>query len=255
MENIKKNWKFLLFVCLIGLVGGFFTSFYILEMLNEAQLAPAVEKVGSVTALQFIAVLQTTIYAAIFGFFGLILSHKAGLWKPISFQRLTVAKVAALSVVLGVVVAIIDSQVFASMIPQVAAETQNAPSFPKIAAAFTYGAVVEEVMLRLFFMSLLAFGIYKLFYRKEESVPVKVLSVSNILAATLFALGHLPATSAFYGELTNPIVIRCMLFNGGFGLLFGYFYRRHGIHYAMLSHFGAHVGMITVNTFIFLMAK
>jgi hypothetical protein len=255
MKSIKQHWKFLLFVCLIGLVGGIFTSIYLLEMLNEAQLASAVEQVGSITALQCITVLQTTLYAVIFGVFGLILSHKAGLWKTISFQKSILFKVVIISVVLGVIVAILDNQVFSMLIPQVAAEKQKAPSFPYIVAAFTYGAVVEEVMLRLFFMSLFAFGIYKIFYRKEESVPVKVFSVANIIAALLFALGHLPATSALYGELTSSMVIRSILFNGGFGLLFGFFYRKHGIHYAMLAHFGAHIGMISVNTCTALMAQ
>ena len=86
MQIIKQHWKFLLFVCLAGLLGAYFTSVTILGMLNEVQIAMAVEKVGSVLNLQIIEFLQMTMYAVICGVLGLILSHKTGLWKPISFK-------------------------------------------------------------------------------------------------------------------------------------------------------------------------
>jgi membrane protease YdiL (CAAX protease family) len=68
-----------------------------------------------------------------------------------------------------------------------------------------------------------------------------VLVTANVVAALLFATGHLPATSMIFGSLTPLLLARCFLFNGGFGLLFGYLYRKHGIHYAMISHAMLHV--------------
>ena len=53
--------------------------------------------------------------------------------------------------------------------------------------------------------------------------------------------------------LTPMIVLRCFLFNGGMGLIFGRAYRKHGIHYAMLSHIFAHVGMKLISAIIILM--
>ena len=41
--------------------------------------------------------------------------------------------------------------------------------------------------------------------------------------------------------LTPLLLFRCFLFNGGFGLLFGYLYRKHGILYAMICHALLHV--------------
>ena len=41
--------------------------------------------------------------------------------------------------------------------------------------------------------------------------------------------------------LTPMIVLRCMLLNGGFGLAFGWLYRKHGLRYAMIAHGGCHV--------------
>ena len=60
-------------------------------------------------------------------------------------------------------------------------------------------------------------------------------------AALLFAAGHLPATVGIFGTLTPPVLVRCFLLNGGFGLVFGRLYRRYGIQYAMLSHAVLHI--------------
>jgi membrane protease YdiL (CAAX protease family) len=60
-----------------------------------------------------------------------------------------------------------------------------------------------------------------------------VFAAANIISALLFAAGHLPATIGIFGEVTPLILVRCFLLNGGFGLLFGAFFQRWGIHYAM----------------------
>ena len=115
------------------------------------------------------------------------------------------------------------------------------PTIPYLLATVTYGAVIEEVMLRLFFLSLVAWILWKVFARKQQSAPTWVLVTANVAAALLFAAGHLPATVMTFGTLTPLLLVRCFLFNGGFALMFGYLYRKHGIHYAMISHAMLHV--------------
>jgi membrane protease YdiL (CAAX protease family) len=68
-----------------------------------------------------------------------------------------------------------------------------------------------------------------------------VIIAANVIAAVLFAAGHHPATIVMFGELTPLILFRCFLLNGGFGLVFGYFYQKYGIQYAMISHAGCHI--------------
>ena len=98
-------------------------------------------------------------------------------------------------------------------------------------------------MLRLFFMSLIAFVIWKVFSKKSDSenIPTYVFVAANIVAALVFAAGHLPATSLIFGKLTPLILFRCFLLNGGFGLIFGWLYRKHGVVYAMLGHALFHI--------------
>jgi membrane protease YdiL (CAAX protease family) len=67
-----------------------------------------------------------------------------------------------------------------------------------------------------------------------------VLVVANVVAAMLFAAGHLPATEMTFG-LTPMLVFRCFLLNGGLGLAFGWLYRKFGLRYAMIAHGAYHV--------------
>ena len=97
-------------------------------------------------------------------------------------------------------------------------------------------------------MSLIAWLVWKLFFRKAEAAPAAAIILANVLAALLFAAGHLPSTVAFFGGLTPLLILRCFLFNGGFGLFFGAVYRRYGIQYAMLSHALLHVVSKTIWT-------
>ena len=97
------------------------------------------------------------------------------------------------------------------------------------------GGIIEEVMMRLFFMSLVVFIIKTKYHLKKKEIPTKIYVIANIIAALLFAVGHLPSTATMTA-LTPVIIIRCFLFNGGLGLVFGYLYRKYGIGYAMLSH-------------------
>ncbi|MBQ7014759.1 MAG: CPBP family intramembrane metalloprotease [Clostridia bacterium] len=114
------------------------------------------------------------------------------------------------------------------------------PTIPYLAATVTYGAVIEEIMLRLFTMSLTAFVLHRLFQKNKELPSDSILIIANILSALLFAAGHLPATVTTIGS--SPIIIlRCFLLNGGIGLLFGRLYRKYGLRYAMIAHGGCHI--------------
>lgn len=113
-------------------------------------------------------------------------------------------------------------------------------SVPKVVAGLLVGGVIEEVMMRLFVMSLLALILSKLFGKGETDIPVWVSAAANIISALLFAAGHLPGSMAMT-ELTPILLLRCFLFNGGLGLGFGWLYRRFGIAYAMIAHGAAHL--------------
>ena len=232
---MKKALKFTLLLLPVALVAGYFVTVYQLETMGDAILQPVLEQLGSVWILIAIAMVQTVGYAAVCGFFGCLLANSLGLWKPIRFEKAPFLKAIVYSVIGGVIFSL-DKWTFGRWIPEVGASYEAPITLNNWLGAVLYGGIVEELMLRLFFMSLLAWLIWKIFFRQAEQIPVKVLVTANVVAALLFAAGHLPATFVLFGELTPMILLRCFLLNGSFGLLFGYLYRKFGIQYAMVSH-------------------
>ena len=98
-------------------------------------------------------------------------------------------------------------------------------------------------MLRWFFMGLIALILVMIFARKKDKneIPNWIFIMANVIAAFVFAAGHLPATQMFFGRITGLILFRCFLLNGVFALFFGRWFRKYGIQYAMTGHLGIHL--------------
>ncbi len=183
------------------------------------------------------------IYTLVLGYLGHQLAGKVSLLKRLTFHKDATIK----AVLLGLVSAIImlsDYYLFAPHIPQVQA-SYDPESFSLIALVFSmlYGGVIEEIMLRLFFLSLLVFILDLIFKKSKQGYPIPraYYHVANVVAALFFALGHLPATQVAFGSLTGLLIIRSLVLNGVLGYLFGWVYIRWGIQYAMVSHALTHL--------------
>ena len=237
-RGMKKNLKYILFLLVFGIIGGYFTAVYQLEILDEATKAILLEQLPSLDMLIPITVLQTVGYAVVLGLLGRFFAEKIGLWHKPSFDKKGIITVVIVSVIGGLAMILPDVFFFANFSDAIRDSYNAKPTPEYFIASVTYGGVVEEVMLRLFFMSGIALVLK--FLSKKESVTEGQLVVANIISALLFAAGHLPATVMTIG-ITPMIVFRCFLMNGGFGLVFGRLYRKRGIEYAMLAHAGVHV--------------
>ena len=235
---IKNNLKFIIFLVIFGLVGGYFTALYTIDSLDQAVIDEALAQIGSIEALIAITTVQSLIYAVILGLIGKIIAEKIGLWRKISFESKPLIYTVVASLIGGMIFILLDVFAFGKLIPAVLDSYASKPTFSYIIASITYGGVVEEVMLRLFFMSLIALIISKL--SKDKTVTDTHIIIANVLSALLFAAGHIPATLQTIG-ISPIIILRCFLMNGGFGLIFGRMYRKYGIQYAMLTHAGVHI--------------
>ena len=246
---IKAYWKTLLFFAVIGLLGGFFTGIYMLDSypadikqqlldeLNAAGLgqAPADIFMGIITAI------QSAGYGIVLGAIGIWLGKKTGLWKDEkSITKKPLLITLAVAVVGGLALILPDILFFGHYSEAIMESYAVKPTIPYLLATVTYGAIIEEVMLRLFWLSLIAFVLHKFFGKKHDKPTVAILVVANVIAALLFAAAHLPANAQLFG-LTPMIIVRCFLLNGGLGLLFGWLYRKYGLRYSMLAHGGCHI--------------
>jgi hypothetical protein len=154
----------------------------------------------------------------------------------------------ALGVLGALLVVILDVYVFhpaliADLGTAAAPLTVRSPTTPawwQGLLASLYGAFDEELLLRLCVMSFLAW-LGRFVSKTAEGRPsIAVFWTANVLAAILFGLGHLPATSTLV-PLTPLVIVRAVVLNGVIGVAAGYLYFTRGLESAMLSHFSADI--------------
>ena len=207
-------------------------------------------------ALIALQTLQTGILFGILILIGLILMRRVGLSTPI-LDSLTnresyadkFSAILPISIGLGVIASLIIIGLDVLFQPLLLLElgdkantlTQTSqPAAWKGFLASFYGGIGEEILLRLFVMTLFAW-LGSFVSKTSEGKPTSVVVwIANILAAILFGLGHLPALSAL-APLTTFVVIRTVILNAVGGIIFGWLYQTHGLESAMIAHFSADI--------------
>ena len=242
MKNfLKSYWKTLVFFTLAGIIGGFCAGLYLLDS-YPPEIVQEITAQGLTPFLAgVVSAYQAAGYGLVLGALGIVLAKKIGLWKDeTKFEKKPLLAAVIITIIGGVGIILPDLLYFGNYIPAVRESYLAKPTFVFILGAVIYGGVIEEVMLRLFLMSLIAFLLRRIFGKDKDKPAIWMLVTANVLSALLFAAGHLPTTYMLMG-ITPMILIRCFLLNGTFGLLFGWLYRKHGLRYAMISHAGCHV--------------
>ena len=120
--------------------------------------------------------------------------------------------------------------------PEIHARIDVAPWRGLLASFFA--PIAEEVLHRLFLLSLLAWILIKLFrLRSQGRGWWAAMWTANLLSALFFSWVHLGNEELYTAEITTPIMIRTLLIIVGPGLAFGYLYFKRGLEAAMLCHF------------------
>ena len=248
---MRNTWKkallFTLCVLPVALAGSYFAALMSVSSAEGEIVDQMITQLGSRQAVVLVSAATPVIYALASAFFGYILAGKLGLLKKLRFEDPPIIRVLLISVLCGAILSL-DAWTFGYWIPEVGESYAAAGHFDAVTwlASILSGGILEEILLRLFVMSLLAFFIWKIFRRSEAAVPTVALVIANILAALIFSALHLPATVLFFGHLSPLIVLRCFLLNGAAGLVFGRFYRKYGLQYAMLAHILLHIVSRTI---------
>ncbi len=194
---------------------------------------------------------------AVMIFLGMLLMKRIGLGAPIldavtkgegESAAGTLRRVLLISVVLGAVASLVIIGLGVALQPLLTQElgakadalrlTGPQPAAWKGFLASFYGGIGEEIQLRLFFMSLLAW-LGSFISRTSEGKPSNAIFwIANVLAAILFGVGHLQ-TVALVAPLTALVIFRTLLLNGVGGVIFGWLYQSRGLESAMIAHFSA----------------
>lgn len=251
------NWKVFFILWIAALLATLALLPYALEL--QSGLLAQLDLPIPLPALIAIQTLQNGILFAILIFIGLILMQRIGLSTPLLDSVTkgesvsgTLRSILPVSIGLGVMasllIIVLDRYAFQpALIKELgdkAAELALTPTAQPAAwkgfLASFYGGIAEEIQLRLFVMSLLAW--LGSFIRKSaEGKPTSaVFWIANILAAVLFGLGHLPATAMII-PLTPLVITRAIVLNGLAGIGFGWLYWKRGLESAMIAHFSADI--------------
>jgi hypothetical protein len=242
-----QNWKLAL---ALGGAGGVASILLMPYALALAKTAPQTMGLPLPVAL-LISFLQSSLLLFLLSWAGLRLGAAIGLDAPVlrawmskraPAERGHWLAAAALGIVAGAAIVLLDATIFQHAMSAAMAEAgQAAPHVArwKGALASFYGGIAEEIQLRLFFMTLIAWCLAKV--TRSTSPSPLLFAVANVVAALAFGAGHLPMAAQVFGGLTTMVVVRTIVLNALAGIVFGALYSRWGLERAMVAHFCADI--------------
>ncbi len=245
-QATSKHGRLAVFWAVLGALGTLAGFPYLLALNSSSTVSPPLP----LPILAIASAIQSGVLLFILSWIGLRLGHSLKLDSP--FARAFVYRLkpptlskramnfAIISGILGGFVIWGLAFAFQPFMPQtVQSTTLNIALWKRVLACF-YGGIVEELLLRLFLMTLIAWVFWKMGL-KEGKHPSRVgFWLAIAFAALLFGIAHLP-TAASLWSLTTIVITRTLVLNSLIGIAFGFLYWQWGLEYAMLSHFCADV--------------
>lgn len=244
MGKDRKLFLILLIACIFGTIAVLPYTITLQEELLQNLPVP-------LYVLLAAQLIQTTILFGVATFIGLHLARKVGLGLPIlegwlegrevkSYLKSILGISIGLGILAGILIIGLDYLFsFAGVPINVTQASINPPAWQGFLASF-YGGINEEVLLRLFVMTLIAWMIFKIKKTEDGKLTNTGMWLAIIIAAVIFGAGHLPAVMAIT-TLTPLVIVRTIILNAVGGIIFGWLYWKKGLESAMISHFSADI--------------
>jgi membrane protease YdiL (CAAX protease family) len=245
------NWKAFALLWVAGLLGVVAVLPYVMDLVGSGIFGQTAAPDLSMPLVLTLALLQNGILLGVTILAGLVLSERLGLRMPLirawtTGTRASIAPVVVPALLpgaaVGATLVAIEAFVFLRHLPPAMHGLFAIPLWKRLLAGVLYGGITEELIMRLFLVSLVAWLCGR-WWRTPGGLPTPgAFWAAIVVVAVLFGLGHLPATSAVT-PLTTILVLRALVLNGIAGIVFGYLYWKHGLEAAMIGHMGAHLVM------------
>ncbi len=179
---------------------------------------------------------------------GLLLARKMALGAPLIESWLyhehspvrardSIKSGALVGIAVGIVLTIIILAVAPHMPDLPFVKAARVPIWKRLFVCF-YGGVDEEIVTRLFLLTLFAWLGLRFFQKQKAHLSRITFWIANVLVAVLFGLGHLPAASKIM-HITPEVILLALALNGIAAVPFGYLYWKRGLEAAMMAHFCA----------------
>lgn len=203
-SSMKRAFLSYLVILPFAVIGGITVGIYTIEHSAPELIEAALAQLGSIQAMVMLTTIQTLVYSLFAWFAGYFIVDWLGLIKPFRFEKEILKKVCPVILVLGLFFAS-DYFIMGRMIPEVAADYEKGISVAYFISSLTYGAVIEEVLLRWFFMGLIALILVLIFARKidKTEIPAWIFVTANIIAAFAFSAGIYLQHRCFSEELQD----------------------------------------------------
>lgn len=246
-ETRRFPWRLFWPLFVGGILGALAIIPFAIELIGptiRAQPGPAIP----FAVIVVIGIVQNLILIALMVFVGLKLGRTLGLGAPILEAWLDHAATIPnwkqslrSGLLVGIGVGVVLLAIVLALVPSL-------PNLPFVAAAKIalwkrilvcfYGGINEELLMRLFLLTLIAWIASKAWRSEAGKLASPAFWTANLIAAILFGLGHLPSASLVM-PITPLVVAAALLLNGIAAIAFGLLYRKHGLESAMVAHFTA----------------
>ena len=250
----KRRWSWKIFLVLAALI--FPASFAILPY--AIHLQNSFSETDSVSTMGWEVLVVNTLVNSLLiislGGIGLALANRIGLglpfiegWArrdPVLYRFRTIIAIAWVAAVAFVLTILFLQKVvfgppmnamFEELGISIPAEAYAPPLYGFL-TAFSAG-ITEEVLFRLFGLSLLAWLGGLLFHDAEGRPKPAVLWSANVLIALAFGAAHLQTAASLGWPINTLVVTRTIVLNSLGGLVFGWLFWTLGLESAMLAHF------------------
>lgn len=247
------NWKIFRILLGLSMVSVICVFPYIVSVQGEV-----LQKIGKPLELIFVVqLIQSLFLFSVLLFFGLFFTKKININFPLietilqkgNYKEI-LKNILGTSVLSGIIIAVIIyvlDTFFAAQGSTVSTHQNYAPLWQKLLAA-VYGGTTEEIVTRLFLMTLFIWIGMKLFKQDQPSKTNIIFSIC--LAAVIFGLGHLPITSSI-AKINAIIIARAVILNGIAGIVFGWLFWKKGLESAMIAHFTADIFLLSLLPLLF----
>ena len=240
--KLNINWKLFLILFVASIIASLLVLPYALA------LSPALASVFTPVVL-IAQLIQSIILFAIAILVGLYLAKRVGFGLPVLEGWLegkevgnylkSILGISVGSGVLAGILIILFSFLFTSASSVLQGAELSVPLWKGFLASF-YGGIGEEILFRLFVMTVIVWIFYKI-KKTPEGKPTTIgISLAIIITAILFGIGHLPITGSIIA-ITPLVIVRAIVLNGIGAIIFGWPYWKKGLESAMISHFSADI--------------
>ena len=208
----------------------------------------------SILMLQLQLLLNPLLLLVLSALLGALLAHRIGLLSivagtaPVKSGREALLSAALLGLLLGLFLVVIDYWLAPLLGETWQQKIQQPPSaWPSLVVSIFYGGITEEIILRWGVMTVIAWVLLKVVPPKHDKYA---FGLAILLSAIIFAVAHLPALASTV-PVTSAILLRTLLLNGIFGILYGWLFWRNNLESGMTVHVTTHIGMYLTQKIVY----